>query len=102
MLTADPPVPAARRRRARLPIAMGATLAALVGVLMFPFMADEHRSPLWPLLGVATVAIGGAAGGALYHLARRVPAPFLARLVGAAAYLAVTLTVFAAVVGAPD
>lgn len=82
MPIAAPSTPAARRRRARLPIAMGAMLAALAGVLVFPFMADEHRSPLWPLLGVAAVAIGGAVGGALYHLARRMHSPVLARLSG--------------------
>lgn len=96
MLNAVAPVPAARRR-ARLPIAMGAMLAALVGVLMFPFLADEHRSPLWPVLAVAAVALGGAAGGALYHVARRLPSPRIARAVGALAYLAVTCVVFDAV-----
>lgn len=101
MLTVDPPVPAARRRRARLPVAMGAMIASLAGVLLFPFIADEHRSPMWPMLGVAIVALGGAAGGALYHLARRIPSMGLARAAGVLAYLVVTLAVFDFVLDAP-
>lgn len=103
MIAVEPPASAApRRRRARLPIAMGAMFASFVGVVMFPFLAYAHRSPLWPVLGVAAVALAGALGGGLYHALQHIPLQRTARGLGALVYLAVTSAAFVAMLGGID
>lgn len=88
-------------RRLRLPVALGAMLASFVGVVVFPLLAHAHRSPLWPLLGVVTVALAGGVGGALHHAVQRLPSR-VARGVGLVVYVAVTSAAFAVVVNGTD
>jgi hypothetical protein len=105
MIAVEPPASAPvapRRRRARLPIAVGAMLASFVGALMFPFMAYAHRSPLWPVLGVAAVALAGALGGGLYHALQHIPLQRTARGLGVLVYLAVTSAAFVALLNGTD
>ncbi|GHA83547.1 hypothetical protein [Cognatilysobacter bugurensis] len=101
MIAVEPPAPVASRRRARLPIALGAMIASLVGALLFPFMAYAHRSPLWPVLGVAVVALAGALGGGLYHALQHIPLQRTARGLGVIVYVAVTAAAFIAVLDSP-
>lgn len=105
MIAVEPPASVSvvpRFRRVRLPVALGAMLASFIGVVMFPFLAHAHRSPLWPVLGVAAVALAGALGGGLYHAVQRIPLQRTARGLGALVYLAVTSAAFVAVLNGGD